>query len=234
MTKPILALALALGCALQAPAAAMPTRIAAEYELTNRGLTIGRVSESYVRNGDAYEIQSVSRAEGVLKLLYDEQITLQSTGRVGAAGLKPLQYEERRVREPRRDVNASFDWEKGIMHSRYRGETSQHPLPPATQDRISMMYQFMHVKRRAGELTLAMSNGRKVEHYTYRFVDEPRISTPAGEFDTLHFERVTSGPNDRHVEVWLAKERHNFPVRVVFDDPRGLRVEQSLVTLRTE
>jgi hypothetical protein len=229
-----LALALAVSLATPALSAAMPTRIAAEYQLTNKGLPIGRVTESFVRTGDTYEIQSVSRADGVLKLLYDEQITLQSTGRVDAQGLKPMQFEERRARDPRRDVNASFDWDKGVMHSRYRGETSEHALPPATQDRISMMYQFMHVKRRDGNLTLAMSNGRKVEQYTYRFVAETRIATPAGEFDTLHFERVTSGPGDRHVEVWLAKERHNFPVRVVFDDPRGLRVEQALVTLRTE
>ena len=97
-----------------------------------------------------------------------------------------------------------------------------------------MMYQFMHIKPRAGNVVLSMSNGRKVEVYTYHLVSEDRIATPAGEFDSLHFERVTSGPNDRHVEVWLAKDRHNFPVRVVFDDARGLRVEQTLVALKTE
>src|SRR5262245_55562173 len=229
-----LAALLLLPFAAAAFASAMPTRINAEYELTNRGLTIGRVTESFVRSGDTYEIQSVSRAEGVLKVLYDEQITVQSSGKVNDAGLRPLQFEERRTREPKRDVNASFDWDKGVMHSRYRGETTEQPLPPATQDRLSMMYQFMNVKRRDGNVTLAMSNGRKVETYVYRFVNETRIATPAGEFDTLHFERVTSGPNDRHVEVWLAKDRHNFPVRVVFDDPRGIRVEQALLTLRTE
>jgi hypothetical protein len=120
------------------------------------------------------------------------------------------------------------------MRSRFRGEVSQHTLPPATQDRISMMYQFMHVKGRSGNLTLSMSNGRKIELYTYRLVDEPRIVTPAGEFDTQHYERVTSKSNDRHVEVWLAKSHHNFPVRVILDDPRGLRVEQILVALRIE
>ena len=213
---------------------AMPSRIHAEYQLTNSGLTIGRVKESYVRKGDTYEIQSVSRSEGVLKLLYDETITLQSSGRVVEDGLQPLQFEERRTREPKRDVSATFDWQRGLMHSRFRGEASQHPLPPATQDRISMMYQFMYVKARAGNLALSMSNGRKIERYAYRFVGEARIGTPAGEFDTLHFERVTSEPNDRHVEVWLAKAHHNFPVRVLFDDPRGLRVEQALVALRTD
>ena len=126
--------------------AAVPDRIAAEYQLTNSGLTIGRVTESYVRKGDTYEILSVSRSEGILKVLYDEQITMQSSGRVGPDGLKPLRFEERRAREPKRDVNATFDWERGLMHSRYRGEASEQPLPPDTQDRISMMYQFMNLK----------------------------------------------------------------------------------------
>ena len=54
----------ALLLAFAAAAHAAPNRITAEYELTNRGLTIGRVHESYVRQGDRYEINSVSRAEG--------------------------------------------------------------------------------------------------------------------------------------------------------------------------
>ena len=213
-------LALLLAAFLPAVAAAIPARITAEYELVNNGLTIGRVQESFVRNGESYEINSVSRSEG--------------SGKVIDGGLRPLQFEERRTKEPKRDVSATFDWERGIMQSRYRGEVTRHKLLPDTQDRLSMMYQFMHVKPHKGNMTLAMSNGRKVELYTYRMVDEVKVGTPAGEYETVHFERVTSEPNDRHVEVWLAKAEHFFPVRVVFDDPRGFRVEQRLVTLRTE
>jgi hypothetical protein len=225
---------LLLACLSTLAGAAIPNRITAEYELVNNGLTIGRVQESFVREGDTYEIRSVSRSEGMLKVLYDEQITLQSSGRIGDEGLRPLRFDERRTKEPRRDVSATFDWDRGVLQSRYRGELTRHALPPATQDRISMMYQFMHVKPRQGNMTLTMSNGRKVERYTYRMVDEPRIGTPAGEFDTIHFERVVAEPNDRHVEVWLAKSRGYFPVRILFDDPCGFRVEQRLVSLRTE
>src|SRR6186713_818224 len=105
---------------------ATPNRITAEYQLTNKGMPIGRVSETYVATGDTYEIQSVSRSEGVLKLLYDEQITLVSSGRVNAEGLRPAQFEERRARDSKRDVSATFDWERGIMHSRVRGEDVEH------------------------------------------------------------------------------------------------------------
>ena len=186
---------LALLALVSTSALAIPSEITAEYQLTNKGITIGRVTETFQRRGDTYQISSVSRSEGILKVLYDEQITLQSAGRVNATGLQPLRFEEKRTRESKRDVNATFDWSQGIMQSRFRGETSQHPLPPETQDRISMMYQFMHLKPRSGNLVMSMSNGRKVE-------------------------------------VWLAKQHHNFPVRVVFDDPKGLRVEQSILALQ--
>jgi hypothetical protein len=225
---------LLLAASAAANAAALPDNIKAEYELSNRGVTIGRVHETFVRSGDTYTINSVSRSEGILKLLYDDQITYHSKGQVDANGLKPLQFEERRTRDPKRfDVKATFDWERGVLRSRFRGESSEHALPPATQDRISMMYQFMHVQPRSGTLSIHMSNGRKVERYLYRFVGEVRIATRAGDFDTLHLERITEGPKESRVEVWLAKDRHNMPVRVVFDDPRGLRVEQNLVALQS-
>ena len=222
----ILALALASRGAL-----AVPGEIRAQYTLTNHGVAIGRIDESFVRKGDTYTIQSVTRSEGVLKLVLDDSITLESTGRVNEEGLQPLRFGQRRAKDASRDIAATFDWEHGVMHSHFRGEDKDVPLPKETQDRISMMYQFMNMSTRAGDVVLAMANGRKVEHYTYRLVDEPRIKTPAGEFDTVHYRRVTFTPKESHAEIWLAKTRFNFPVRIVFDDPNGLRLEQELVAL---
>lgn len=228
--KGVLAALLLGACA---PAAAMPSEITAEYELTTGGMTIGRVKETFVRKGDSYSIQSVTRSEGMLKLLYDDQIMLSSTGRVVKAGLQPLAFAQHRVRDGARDIETTFDWERGITRTVIQGEPSEVPLPRETQDRLSVMYQFMNLDARGGIVVVPMSNGRKVETYTYRFVEEARIPTPAGEFDTMHYQRVTSGPKENRAEVWLAKDRFNFPVRVVFDDPKGLRVQQSLVGLQS-
>jgi hypothetical protein len=226
----IVALLLAAGLAL--PALAIPTQVEAEYDISTAGITIGHVSEAYVREGDSYRIESTTRTEGVLKLFRDETVVLRSEGRVGAGGLQPLRFEQRRSGERNRDIRADFDWPQATMRSEYQGETTIHPLPAGTQDRLSIMYQFMNVSPRR-EVRMYMSNGRKVELYTYRKVDEPRLSTPAGDFATLHYERVTESEKESKAQLWLAKERFNFPVRVVFEDAKGLRLEQTLQRLTT-
>jgi len=224
-------IALALTLLASGAALAAPSDIAAEYSLTFTGITIGHVSETYSRIGDKYAIRSVARAEGPLKLFLDDQLTLSSSGRVVATGLQPLEFEQHRAHASKGAVQATFDWTRGVMLSNDEGKHSETPLPEHTQDRISVMYQFMNLKTVDATVAMHMSNGRKVELYTYRLVDEPHIATPAGEFDTLHYERVTTGPRESKAQVWLAKDRFNFPVRVEFVDPKGFRVEQTLVGL---
>jgi hypothetical protein len=221
----------ALLLASAANAAPVPAEIRAEYEVTSAGVRVGRVTDTFTRKGDTYTLSSVTRSEGPLKLFLDDQVTLESAGRIVAGNLQPSQFGQRRLKDPSRDVSATFDWERGVIHSSYKGERKEIPLPRATQDRISLLYQLMSVKPGNGNMTIPMSNGRRVEVYTYRVVENVRIATPAGEFDTLHLERVNASPKENRAEVWLAKERFNFPVRVVFDDPKGLRLEQNLVAL---
>ena len=223
----------ALLLAFSMAAFATPSEVTAEYQLTSSGLTIGRVKETFVRRGDTYSIQSVTRSEGVLKVFLDDQMVMQSTGRVVPTGLQPLSFGQHRAKDASRDIDATFDWERGIMRSQYKGERTEVPLPGETQDRISVMYQFMNLTPHGREVVMPMSNGRKVELYTYRFVAEVRLSTPAGEFDTLHYQRVTASAKESHAELWLAKDRFNFPVRLAFDDPKGLRFEQTLVALQS-
>ena len=211
--------------------AAMPSEIAARYTITTGSMTIGSVSENFARKGDSYTIQSVTRSEGMLKMFVDDEFTAESTGRVVSGNLQPLSYSEHRAKDNKRDLRSDFDWDKGVMRTVLHGESSEAPLPRDTQDRISMMYQFTAMKSFGSTLIVPMADRRKIETYTYRLVEQARLSTPAGQFDTLHYQRVVTDPNEMRADVWLAKDRFNFPVRVVFDDPRRFRLEQTLVAL---
>jgi len=144
---------------------ALPVEIAVEYRISSLGATIGRVKEQFLRSGETYSINSVTRSEGVLKLVIDDSITLKSHGRIGAGGLQPLEFEQKRAGSPAKDIHATFDWERGVLVSRFAGETREVALPKATQDRISVMYQFMTLTK-SDLVEMNMSNGRKVERYT--------------------------------------------------------------------
>ena len=226
-------LALVLAVALPA-AAALPTQIDAEYDITSLGgIKIGRVVESYARKGDRYSVESVTRSEGALKVFLDDQVRIESSGSVGRAGLKPERFTQKRAKDGKRDIDATFDWTRGLLVSKVGDETREVPLADDTQDRLSLMYQFMHLKASDAAMAVSMSNGRKVETYNYRFVERVKVATPAGEFDTLHYARITEG-KESHADIWLAAERFNFPVRMVFDDQKGLRLEQTLVSLQSK
>jgi Protein of unknown function (DUF3108) len=214
-------------------AAAQPMAISARYAITNSGMTIGTVNESFVRNGDTYAIESVTQSEGVLKMFVDDRFTVHSTGKVGADGLQPLAYDEHRAKDGKRDLQSRFDWEHGVMRTSLHGESSEVALPHDTQDRISMMYQFINIKHYGDTLTVPMADRRKVEMFTYKLVDEGTLSTPAGEFATRHYQRIVNNPKDTKADVWLAKDRYNFPVRIVLDDPKGFRLEQTIQALDT-
>ena len=226
------ALIAALFACVAASAASQPTQIEAQYLVTtNGGITIGRASEVFSRKGDSYSIRSETRSDGALKAFLDDQITVESKGRVDSEGLKPLEYTERRAKDNKRDLRNTFDWKMNVMHTELRNDPSDYWFPPGTQDRISVMYQFMHMKELGETFTIPMADRRKVFTYTYKLVGEERTATPAGEFDTRHYRRLSNDPKETKVDVWLAKDRHNFPVRVIFDDPRGYKLEQQLVAL---
>jgi hypothetical protein len=214
-----------------AAAAAQPSEIAAEYRVTNSGIAIGSIKEAFVRKGDRYSIQSVTRSEGILKAILDDQITVESTGRVGADGLQPLEYDEHRLKDPKRDLKSTFDWDKGVMHTLLHGEATDTVLPAATQDRISVMYQFAHMRKFGDTLVLPIAERRKIEIHTYRLVGDETVDTPLGPFAARHYQRVVGTATDTRADVWLAKERFNFPVRAIFDDPKGFRLEQAVVSL---
>jgi Protein of unknown function (DUF3108) len=224
------AAALLLLCA-SLGAAAQPSEIEAEYRVTNSGITIGSIKETFVRKGDRYSIQSVTRSEGLLKAILDDQITVESSGRIGVDGLQPLEYEEHRLKDAKRDLRTIFDWDKGVMRTVLHGENSETLLPAATQDRISVMYQFVNMRKLTETLVLPISERRKIEVHTYRLVGDEKVDTPMGAFDTRHYQRVVGNATDTRAEVWLAKDRFNFPVRAIFDDPKGFRLEQAVVSL---
>lgn len=224
-----LALLLAL---LTLPALAAPRQVQIDYRLSHNGLEVGTVHETYTRQGSRYRIDSQTRAVGPLAMLFKGQLDSSSEGKVTKHGLRPLKFEQTRSDAPKKNLSARFDWKtRQVTHiAKERSETTA--LPADTQDRLSVLYQFMFVKPGAKTLDFDVSSGHDLYHEVYTLVGEETLATPAGEFKTLHY-RNQPEQGEKQIEVWLARDKHYLPaqVRIVEDGATAL---QTLTRIKTE
>ena len=213
--------------------AAPPQAVTATYRLTKMGQPFGTAHETFRRDANQYRIESVTSAVGIFALFAKGKIRLLSTGDVTAEGLRPQHFEHHRGDDPAKRIVADFDWEKRSATFHYDGKSESAELPSATQDRISLLYQFMFKPPHGAGVELAMSNGRQINRYLYKVVGEETLNTPAGRFETVHLSK-RSGDQRDGTEVWLAKGRHYFPVRIAVDEKDGGTLEQELTSLEIE
>jgi hypothetical protein len=222
---------LALWC-IAAASFASPVDIKAAYKISRSGILIAQVSEHFKRDANSYTIVSESRPDGVLGLFFHDTLKITSEGRITPAGLQPLKYEFSRASDGSKTILATFNWDINLLKSEYDGKTQNIALEPGTQDRLSIMYQFMLSLPRTNEVRAWMTNGKKVEQYVYHKQGDVALKTPAGDFDAVHYQRDAK-PGEDKAQLWLAKDRFFLPVRILFEDRNGI-LDQTLVTLSTQ
>lgn len=210
--------------------AAPPQQLTAKYRVIKSGQLVGEVNERFERHGQQYQIESSTTASGIFALFAKGAIILKSSGEITRDGLRPLHFEHRRGADAAKLIVADFDWEKMVASHKYDGRVEIAPLLAGTQDRLSQLYQFMFQAPGSGDVDFHISTGRKLSLYHYRFIKEETTAVSAGTFKTIHLSKERSA-NEDGIELWLAKSQHYFPVRIVFDEKNGSRVEQQLESL---
>lgn len=222
----------ALLCCLwmNAALAVIPHQITATYGLTKQGQKIGTVAETFKQADGLYQLDSVTSAVGIYALFMKGKIHLISTGEVTDQGLRPLYFEHQRAADPAKTVQADFDWEKMNITHRFDGRSESATLEPGTQDRLSLQYQFMFAPPGKEDIRLFMTTGKQLNLYQYKLAGEEKITTPAGQFQTIHLVKQRTADEDG-TEIWLAKKRHFFPVRIIVEEHNGGKLEQNLTSL---
>lgn len=225
-----LLLAILLATLAEAPLAALPQQVTATYSLSRNGQEMAQVVETFSQSKGKYQIESVTSAVGIYRVLTGDSIKLLSSGLVTKSGLQPLHFEHHRGSRADKKIVADFDWRRRQATFMHDGNTETAPIPPGMQDRISLMYQFMFISPKTASLDIEMTNGKKVTQYEYVRSGEETLTTKAGTFRTIRFTRKRM-PGDDGTEVWLAKDKFQIPVKVVIEEDKGGRMEQVLTQL---
>lgn len=209
-------------------AAATPSAVSITYNLFRNGTHIGVITEHFEVKDGVYRANSEAKAIGLFALAQRRPVTYSSTGESTRDGLRPARFQGSRSEVT---VSAAFDWKSDTLTLIHDGLNQTMALPRAAQDRLSLMYQLMHlVRNNARTIEFAMTNGRKLDHYRYSITPDILIDTPLKRVNTLHLVKQRE-KDDTQTEIWLAPEFHHLPVKVLIVEDDGVRYEQVVTRL---
>lgn len=222
--------AIAFSAAATASLGAPPGRIEIAYDLVRNGSPVAEIVARLEHDGKSYRITETWKGRGLLALRGD--IRRSSRGKVGIAGLQPIEFtDERTGREPGR---VSFDWSAKKATLQHKGASRVDPLPPNPHDRLSVLFQSAFATPPGQAIKGNVTDGREFSEQAYQLAGAERLKTPAGEFDTVKLARKHAGGDARSTEIWLARDRGFVPVRIlVVDTGEGSRLDQVAARLST-
>lgn len=229
-----LAVALLLAGALlrtASAAATVPQTVHAQYNVSLNGAPVAVMQETFEVRENAYRIVSETRAIGLLALVQRRPGVVTSTGDVQHDGLRPKTFDGARGDKDARRVHAGFDWFSGELVLTHDGRTETVALPEGTQDRLSVMYQFLFIPaEKLNGLEFPMTNGRKIDQYRYAVGPDTTIDTPLGRLAVVHLVKQRK-PDETATEIWLAREHRLMPVKMRIIEDDGKRYEQVISRL---
>ena len=205
--------------------AAPPERVTLTYELKRNGTVHVDVSETLEHDGRTYAITSEGRGRGILALFGALKRT--SRGHITPRGLRPDEFRDQRPGGWA--VSAKFDWDARSVTQEKNGKSETLKMPSDAQDPLSLAYSFAFVPPKGKEYDVTRADGRGLTPFHFAVVGNEKLTTPAGEMQTLHIAKVPDGPEDKSTDIWFAAERDFLPVRVLVVEKDGTRTDQ-LVT----
>jgi hypothetical protein len=226
------ALYLLLLACLSAPVfAEIPSRIEATYDLLSRGVKLAEIRETFVYSDYHYHIESVTKPVGLLALFQPETIVVTSEGEVVEEVLRPLKFTHQRTRDTSKNNSANFDWANKELTLNDQAGIRPIALPLGTQDRLSMLYQFVvsppHTRL---EIKFSMTNGSKIEAYRYQLHPEQTVEVPFGVLKSYYLYTVPQSSSWKS-EIWLSIDHGYVPCKVVVTEDNGEKLVQVLSAL---
>lgn len=196
--------------------------------LSGSGFELGEADHSWIVEGSAYTIRARLRTTGLVSLLREVDLSQISRGVLNSAGLQPVTFESRRSGLASERV--VFDWSKGQVSMTAAGRDTQHALVAESQDILSVFYQASLAAPAVAKAWM-VATGKGYSSHTFIPVGAERIETRLGLMDAIHY-RIDGADTRQIVELWVARDFHNLPVRIRYTDRSGEVTEQQATGLQ--
>ena len=186
----------------------------AHYTLSRSGITVGETTRtlSPANNGE-FIYQSVAHATGFLARFLKDEIIERSRWTHQSDSIRPLSFLTlRHGGKKERTLKQVFDWETRTATNIVNGNSSQFPLPPNTQDKLSYQILLMQdLKKGVRNLEYIIAESDKTNIYRFAIMGEEILATAIGTLRTLKIRRIG---DERNTIVWCAPDLHYLPVKL--------------------
>ena len=189
---------------------------------------LGRVLHRFEREGARYLIRSVTEATGIAALFATGRYVQESHGTLSAEGLRPDVFTLRRGRVERTE-SAAFDWANARATTSAGGSNRDWALRGGAQDQLSFLHQVSFL---VGALpsSVMVTNGRRFYNASVEIIGRDVVATGIGPVSTVRVRSQLEG--ETRMDVWIAPDHGNLPVKVRLRDHRGEEFEQVLTAVK--
>lgn len=192
-----------------------PEPYVATYSVSYRGLHAGLLHFE-LKSGEPGMYIYESRAEPSLlaRFIVSNQALERSVMQIDGNGVQPLYWFLDDGKPGREDDGAlEFDWDKERISGEVEGERVDLPTEPGLQDRLSIHIEVMMALLQGREPgIIPMISKDKIKPYSYTRAGSGRITTEAGEFQTVLYESTRPG-SSRLSRIWHVTELGYVPAR---------------------
>jgi len=190
----------------------------ARYQVSYRGLAGGQV-ESSLRPGSApgvwlYATRAFPNFLG--RMAVSAAAREHGTMQILPERVRPLEFEfNDGTAEDAKDVRLKFDWNVSQVTGVADGKPFTYDVEPGTQDTASVQAAML-VELLAGRTPTGFKivAGGRLRDYRYWSEGTARVTTPAGEYDTVVWASQRDG-SSRVSRVWHAPELGYVPVQAI-------------------
>jgi uncharacterized protein DUF3108 len=187
-------------------------------KIVQAGIAVMEVREGKTRdNRPAYDLVSHTYSVGMVDKFYPVRDTVQSL--VDSEEFSSVSFSLRSSRGKRtKERDMLFDPEKGTVRVTVNGESQVYSVPERVQDALSSLY---YIRTRKDfvvgkPIVVDVHDSGKTWAVEIQTLGRERISTPAGEFETI---KIRTHPkyegvfmNRGEISIWLTDDARKIPV----------------------
>ncbi len=194
--------------------------------------TAGNGSMSWRHNGQQYKL-TVD-----IGVLFFTLLTYRSEGELGKLGVAPELYAEKRV--GRSETNTHFHRDRQQIS--FSASTKIAPARGGEQDRGSWIWQVASLGRGDPDkfepglaFEMNVAGTKSLDVWRIYVNGRENVVLPEGSVSAWRLSVIPGAESfERQFDLWLAPDRHWYPVRLRHEDKNGNSIEMQLTKIRAK